>query len=147
MEKQGVVSAVTGNGTWQSQYGLFYKFEVAFDNGDVGTYMSKDANQSKFVVGQQASYLYEGKQASNGQTYYNVKVPQVQGAGGGGGGFKKDPEESKRIVKQSSLKLAVDLCVNSHIRQDEILNYADIFTRWVYGENIMMPIREEKLNF
>jgi hypothetical protein len=147
MEKQAVVTAVTGNGTWQSQYGLFYKFEVAFDNGDVGTYMTKEVNQNKFVVGQKASYLYEGKQAQNGQTYYSVKVPQPAQGGGGGGGFKKDPEESKRIVKQSSLKVAADLSINGQIRHEQILEYADIFTRWVYGENVVLPMRESDSPF
>jgi hypothetical protein len=147
MEKQGVVTAVTGNGTWQSQYGLFYKFEVAFDNGDVGTYMTKEPNQNKFIVGQQAAYLHEGKQASNGQTYYSVKVPQMQSAGGGGGAFKKDPETEKRIVKQSSLKVSSDLAINGHIQASQILEYADLFTRWVYGENVSMPNNDLPLGF
>jgi hypothetical protein len=146
MEKQAVVTAVTGNGTWQSQYGLFYKFEVAFDNGDVGTYMTKEATQSKFIVGQKATYLHEGKQASNGNMYYSIKVPQVSQFAGGGG-MKKDPETQKHIVKQSSLKVSTDLCIHGHIRKDQILEYADLFTRWVYGENVIIPAQESDLPF
>ena len=47
-KKTGVVTAVTQNGTWTSQqYGkTFYKFEITFDNGDMGEYSSASASRS-----------------------------------------------------------------------------------------------------
>jgi hypothetical protein len=41
MEKTSKVTNVAGIGTWNGQYGVMYKFEVSFENGDSGQYMSK----------------------------------------------------------------------------------------------------------
>ena len=48
-QKKSIVKSVTPNGTWEGQYGLMYKFEIEFENGDVGEYLSKSENQDKFV--------------------------------------------------------------------------------------------------
>ena len=40
-QKKSTVTNVQSNGTWDGQYGLMHKFEVSFENGDVGEYLSK----------------------------------------------------------------------------------------------------------
>lgn len=124
--KKSVVTAVTGNGTWESpQYGMFYKHEVAFENGDVGEYSSKDQHQSKFVVGQEAEYTLTSAEY-NGNTYYRVKPAQPQGgySGGGkfGGGGKADPERELRIVRQTCMKAGVDLICHDKVSPSEFWN-------------------------
>jgi len=58
--KTSKVSMITANGTWESQYGLMYKFQVVMQNGDTGEYLSKSQDQNKFILGQEASYEYTG---------------------------------------------------------------------------------------
>ena len=39
--KKSIVTRVTGNGTWEGNYGLMYKFEIEMENGDIGENLSK----------------------------------------------------------------------------------------------------------
>ena len=47
MIKKSVVVAAQPNGTWEGKFGLMFKHEIAFENGDSGEYSSKDQNQTK----------------------------------------------------------------------------------------------------
>ena len=60
--KKSIVKSITPNGTWEGSYGLMYKFEIEFENGDVGEYLSKSENQDKFVVGQETEYQFKDGQ-------------------------------------------------------------------------------------
>lgn len=55
-------------------------FIVEFANSDKGYYNSKNANQTKFVVGNVADYSIEEKQGSKG-VYYKITTPQDPGIG------------------------------------------------------------------
>ena len=90
-----------------------YKFEIGFDNGDVGEYSSKNQEQNKFVIGTNADYEYtDGKFPKVKPVYikpdnFNQSSPQ------------KSDEVQKLIVKQSSLKSSVDY--NSNCSTEEVL--------------------------
>ena len=71
MEKKSKVNGVSANGTWDSKYGTMYKFEVSFENGDVGEYNSKTQDQTKFVIGQEAEYSITSREY-NGNTFYTI---------------------------------------------------------------------------
>ena len=61
-QKKSIVTNVQSNGTWEGKFGLMYKFEVSFENGDTGEYLSKSENQDKFVVGKETDYQFtDGK--------------------------------------------------------------------------------------
>lgn len=68
-------------------------FVIVLDNGDEGFYTSKNENQTKFVIGQEAEYNIEQKQGSKG--FYN-KITTPQSEGGkpsfGGGRPQQDPK-------------------------------------------------------
>jgi hypothetical protein len=132
MEKTSKVTNVAGIGTWNGQYGIMYKFEVSFENGDSGQYMSKSQEQTKFKVGQDATYTIEGKDF-NGQTYYTVKpVMQQQSFGGGGKpAYQKDPETEKRITRMSVLKCATDLVINGEIKIHDLTKVATFLEHYV----------------
>jgi hypothetical protein len=132
MEKTSKVTNVAGIGTWNGQYGVMYKFEVSFENGDSGQYMSKSQEQTKFKVGQDATYTIEGKDF-NGQTYYTVKpVMQQQSFGGGGKpSYQKDPETEKRITRMSVLKCATDLVINGEIKIHDLTKVATFLEHYV----------------
>jgi hypothetical protein len=141
MEKQAVVTSVQGNGTYQGQYGLLYKWEVAFDNGDYGTAMTKEERQSTWVVNKEVKYDLQTKEY-NGRQYFNVKAVQEKPAGGysgGGSKYAKDPETEKRITRMSVLKAATDLVISEKLSMGELLIYAEVFEKWVYGEPVKMP--------
>ena len=143
METRSKVTQVTGNGTWNSQYGLLYKFEVHFENGEYGTYMSKSLEQNKFIVGQEADYTRYGKQSSNGAMYYTIKPvqPQQQFGGGGKPAYQKDPETEKRIARMSVLKVAGDLVVNGVVKMHDLTKVASFLEQYVMtGQDTMTTI-------
>jgi hypothetical protein len=132
MEKTSKVTSVASNGTFNSQYGMLYKFEVNFENGDSGEYASKSQDQTKFVNGQEATYTITSKQW-NDRTFYTIKPAMAQ-ASSGGGGFAskpKDPETEKRITRMSVLKASIDLVTNGNIELRQALAYAKIFEAYV----------------
>lgn len=142
METRSKVTQVTGNGTWNSQYGLLYKFEVHFENGDYGTYMSKSLEQNKFVVGQEADYTRESKQGTGGAMYYTIKpVMAQQQFGGGKPAYQKDPETEKRIARMSVLKVAGDLVVNGVVQMHDLTKVASFLEQYVMtGQDTMTTI-------
>lgn len=141
--KKGVVTSVTGNGTWDSKYGTMYKFEVSFDNGDAGEYNSKSQDQTKFVIGQEAEYTITSRDY-NGNTYYTIKPAQPAG-GYTGGGYKAkaDPEKDKRIAKLAVLKSATELVVADKIGRQDIFVIADEMMKWVYDEKVTIGRKPE----
>ena len=124
MIKKSKVTNIQSNGTWEGKFGLMYKFEVEMENGDTGEYSSKSKDQDKFVTGQEVEYEFVGGQ------FPKVK-PVYQKPQSFGGGFKEDPNRQRLIVKQSSLKSAVDFCDSSKCGVEDVLKIAQRFTDWV----------------
>lgn len=134
--KKSTPVRITGNGTWESQYGLFYKFEIEMQNGDIGEYSSKSADQTKFVQGQETEYEWHSRNV-NGNVYHNIKpVKQEFQPNRSGGGFQKsnNPDRDVQIVRQSSLNRATDLCINGKIELADVLVYAEVFVNYVQSE-------------
>jgi len=124
MNKTSKVTAVQANGTWQGNYGLMYKYEVTFENGDTGEYSSKTEHQTKFKIGVEAEYtITEGQ-------YPKVKPVYVQG---GSAAWQPNPERDLKIVKQTCLKAAVELCGFGEIKMQDLLTTADNLVSWVNG--------------
>ena len=126
MIKKAKVTSVQANGTWQTKDGskTFYKHEVAFDNGDCGEYSSIAVEQTKFVVGQETEY-----------EYIDGKFPKVKPVSNfQQGGFSAAPKSDKvqeYIVKQSSLKCAVDFVIANGGDTKRVIDIAEMFTEWV----------------
>ncbi len=57
MQKNSRVTRVTGNGTWDGNYGLMYKFEIEMENGDIGENLSKTP-ECRFKEGQVTDYEF-----------------------------------------------------------------------------------------
>lgn len=125
MIKKSVVKSAQADGGWNGKYGYMYKYEIAFENGDSGEYSSKSAEQNKFVVGQETEYTLEAGQ-------YGNKIKPVNNFQQGN--FSAAPKSDKvqeYIVKQSSLKCAVDYVIANGGDTKTILDTAEIFTNWV----------------
>ena len=140
MVKRSVVKQAQANGTWEGKFGLMYKHEITFDNGDSGEYSSKEQNQTKFVVGQETEYEFtDGK-------YPKVKPvnnwqPNTQATS------TPKPTNDKvqeYIIKQSSLKCAVDYVIANGGDTKKVLDTAEIFANWVLkGEKpLQAPIED-----
>ena len=124
MTKKSVVTQAQANGTWEGKFGIMYKYEISFENGDSGEYSSKSQDQTKFVVGQDTEY-----------EFIHGKFPKVKPVNTfQQGGFTPKPSNDKvqeYIVKQSSLKCATDFVIANGGDQSKVIDIAEIFTNWV----------------
>tara|TARA_B100001094_G_scaffold162653_1_gene157399 strand:- start:5871 stop:6314 length:444 start_codon:yes stop_codon:yes gene_type:complete len=130
MNKKSKVTNVQQNGTWEGNYGIMYKFEVAFENGDAGEYSSKSQDQNKFVVGNETDYEYiDGKFPKVKPLWINPQQVQTKTAP-----TQNKPQANNdvqdMIVKQSSLKAAVEFC-DKNCTIEDVIDNAEIFYKWV----------------
>lgn len=126
MNKTSKVKSVQANGTWEGTYGIMYKFEISFENGDVGEYSSKNQDQNKFIQGQEIEYIYTGGNYPKIKPVYTQPAPSFS---------NKSEETSLKIARQSSLKVACDLCIASGEIED-LLPMAERLTKWVMSGKI-----------
>ena len=141
MIKKSKVKSVQANGTWEGKFGMMYKFEVEFENEDFGEYSSKTQDQTKFVVGEEMEYEFIDGHFPKVKPVY--QKPDFV-SNGVSGSYKKDDTVQKLIVKQSSLKAAVDYCSGGNCSTSDVLKVAQEFSDWVMenknpNENNEMP--------
>jgi len=130
--KKSKVSSVQSNGTWDGNYGTMYKFEIVFQNGDVGEYSSKNKEQNKFEVGAETEYEYTGGKFPKVKPVY----AKPQFVGGGAKSFGKPDDVQIKIVRQSMLKASVDFhAINPELKPSEVdvLKTAERFVTFVNG--------------
>lgn len=132
--KKGIVKNIQADGTWKSDYGLFYRWEISIGN-DTGLYLSKEENQSRFVIGSEVSYQWDG--AKNRIKYQNPEYdkPFTSNDKQSGPSFRDE-----LIVKQNALTNAVQLFANGGCKVELITDHAEIFANWVLkGEKQQSP--------
>lgn len=102
------ITKVTGNGKWESPNGLLHKFEVEFENHDVGGVMTKDLEHKKWQVGETVGYTKEVK-----GNFTNFKRVEEKTGFGGNPNYQRAPfnpdadnKKQSMIVLQSSLAQA-----------------------------------------
>ena len=71
--KTSKVKSVTGNGTWDSPNGMFYKFEYEMEDGQTVNAMHK-TQDGNFKVGETVDYEITNQQYNNGK----VRKPEQQ---------------------------------------------------------------------
>ena len=106
------------------QNGLFYIFDINFQNGDSGQFFSKDEKQTTFKEGQETDYTIEEK--VNGQ-YKNYLIKAVRAAGGFVPGKGNPQYEHKRVA----LKCAVDLVAAGKVEVKQIPAYCESFMKFL----------------
>ena len=139
MIKKSKVTSVQNNGTWEGKFGMMYKFEVEFEDGNAGEYSSKSQDQNKFVIGEEMEYEF-----TDGH-FPKVKPVYQQTQSFSGGSYKKDDTVQKMIVKQSSLKSAVDYCSKGNCSPSDVVKVAQEFVDWVMEDK--MPDENNKMPF
>jgi len=97
-----------------------YYFNIAFDNGDSGSYGTRKDVQTQFVVGQEVEYeKFENGTFPDGTPKWKIKVPKPEwtskgGGFSGGGGAKWQPKSTREYKAEA---------VNSAwIRAVEVIN-------------------------
>ena len=132
MTKTSIVKDIKSAGEpYNGQYGTLYGFYVTFENGDNGKYNSKDPNQTKFLVGQEATYDYIPREY-NGKTYYTVKPVNPQYANVAPSGSAPAPSgthtsKDESIIRQTALKAAAEIGGTPQV----VIANAQIFADWV----------------
>ena len=121
--KTSKVKNVQSNGTWEGKFGLMYKFEVEMEDGNVGEYSSKSKDQDKFVVGKEMEYEYDGGKFPKIKPHYNK--------GNFTGGFKGNDDRQESIIRQSSLKAAVEYLKGAEASLEEVFESAEKMIAWV----------------
>ena len=109
---------------------VLYVFEVELDNGDVGKIYRK-SNDSKLTNGQDISYTINDKGSIKIVTDYQ-KNNQSQS------NPQKSDDVQKLIVKQSSLKAAVDY--DNKCSPEDVLKNAQMFYDWVMGNDVQKKV-------
>jgi hypothetical protein len=127
--KKGIVKSVQSNGSLKLQHGIFHKFEIEIGD-DVGEYLSKseDGGNKNFPVGQEKEYqLTENNFGKRIKPHFQQKSFTPRQA------FGENPERQKMIVKQSSLKVAVDYLSAKGVNMDlnDVFKTADKIVEWV----------------
>jgi len=125
MIKKSKVTNVQGGGTWSPKDNpdkIFYGFEVEMENGDIGQYSSIKQDQDKFVVGQEVEYEFTGGKFPKVKPVYQKS---------GFGGFKEDPNRQKLIIRQSSLRSAVEYLKGAEASLEEVFEAAEKMINWV----------------
>ena len=115
--KNSKVVNVQGSGMFKE----LYVFEVELDNGDIGKIYRK-SNDSKLSNGQDISYTINDKGSIKIVTDYQKNQTQSS---------PKQDDVQKLIVKQSSLKAAVDY--DNKCSPEDVLKNAQMFYEWVWG--------------
>ena len=142
MIKKSKVTSVQNNGTWEGKFGMMYKFEVAFENGDCGEYSSKSQDQNKFVKDQEMEYEFlDGK-------FPKVKPVYQQAqsfSGSSNKGYKEDPKKQKIIAKLSLIKSAQEYCNGNNCSTTDIIKVAQEWLDWVLEDK--MPNENNEMPF
>lgn len=140
--KKGIVKSIQADGTWKSDYGLFYRWEITIGN-DTGLYLSKDENQSRFVLGSEVSYQWDG--AKNRIKYQNPEYDKP---------FQSNEKQTgpsfrdHLIVKQNALGNAIQYFANGGCQSDQILDTAEMYANWVLkGEKPSKTTKNDDLPF
>ena len=115
--KNSKVKNVQGSGMFKE----LYVFEIELDNGDIGKIYRK-SNDSKLTNGQEISYTMNDKGSIKIVTDYQKNQTQSS---------PKQDDVQKLIVKQSSLKAAVDY--DNKCTPEDVLKNAQMFYEWVWG--------------
>ena len=127
-----VVKSVKPDGSFESQYGHFYKWLVEFENNYVGEYLSKTETQNKFVEGQEVEIEVTTREY-NGTTINKIKPAST--FQGGGKSFTAAPKDNKTqeyIIKQNALTNACNIVGEADI--PKIIEIADAFKEYVLND-------------
>jgi hypothetical protein len=105
--KRSTIKQVISNGTWESNYGMMYAYELHFESGDVANFSAKTAD--KFKEGEVLDYHHTGRNDRNGtpmaKVVFNQQLPIEQPKQNY---LTPSDDRQKSIEMQMCYKLAID---------------------------------------
>lgn len=126
-----LVKSLKQDGSFESQWGTFFKHIIEFDDGMIAEYLSKSESQNKFIVGQ-ATEIDLTTREYNGKTINKVKPvsPDFNPSNNYSNNSKDNVQEL--IVKQNALTNACNIVGESDVAK--ILEIAEAFKEWVLND-------------
>ena len=128
--KQSKITSVQGTGTFKD----LFKFEIAFENGDVGTIFKK--SQNPFVaVGDRVEY-----EITDSGKGHKIAIKNKLDAPNNPAGSQPQSFDDRQllIVRQSQLKMAFDILTASgnvgddpHVFASNVIDMCEILTKYV----------------
>lgn len=126
MEKSKI-KTLNFNRVYSGKNGEVTVYNATMENGQFGElHTTKD----KYKVGDEINYELDSRQY-NGNTVWSIKVKTPPTALFGGGKGVVNETRELAIIRQSSLKAAVDLVIAGHIKFDQLISCADRFVNYV----------------
>lgn len=131
MEKTSKIVKAYEPKKWTSKEGATFWFRnIEMENGDKGQIGSKEEQPDFLKVGVELIYTITTDETGS-------KLKRVQLKKDGFKSFGRSPEERKEIVRQSSLKCALDYYVafgrsdGKKVSPSDVIEMAEMFTEWV----------------
>jgi len=125
--KKAKITSIEKKPDFQTNDGkTLYVFELELDNGDKGA-IFKQKDNPYVEVGQEITYEINDRGS--------IKIQREGGGFAPKQSFKKDSNVQEYIIKQSSLKCAIDLVVAEKIEPHEWEKMANSFVEWVHGKS------------
>lgn len=104
--KRSTIKQVISNGTWESNYGMMYAYELHFESGDVANFSAKTAD--KFKEGEVLDYHHTGRNDRNGTPMAKVVFNQQAMEAPKQNYLTPSDDRQKSIEMQMCYKLAID---------------------------------------
>lgn len=135
---QSRILSITGNGTYNGNYGMMYKYEMNLENGNCGEYMSKSYTSIEnlpFKVGDVIEYEFQDGD------FPKIKKPRKYDPNFKGFQGKNNPKTALEIARQSSLQRSLEYLTHNktNFEPKEVITLADYFADFVInglGSNI-----------
>lgn len=132
--KTSKITNVTANGTFDSQFGKMYKFEVEFENGEYGEANCKTADQKTWLVGQTVNY----ELTPNANPKFAGKLKQIKENPINGSPMPSNTglDVQSLIVRQNALTNSVGFhsFIGNKCSEKDITDTAEKFYNWVMGK-------------
>lgn len=106
---KAVITQVQGNGTFDSQYGVMYKYHVEFDNGDLQAEATSKTSPPPWKEGDTVWYEVTGEFRGLAKVKISRQDPAASKFGGGGVARREDPDLQKRIENSWAIQTAVQI--------------------------------------
>ena len=103
--KRSTIKQVISNGTWESNYGMMYAYELHFESGDIANFSAKTPD--KFKEGEVLDYHHTGRDDRNGTPMAKVVFNQEAAPARQNYSAPSD-DRQKSIEMQMCYKLAID---------------------------------------
>lgn len=138
--KKSLVTKVErqSQGDYTNKEGVpMYKFYVEMQNGDKGTYQSKDPQKPKFVQGQEAEYYLDVMTSEKNPDWKGFSLRHYSPKPSGGSTYrKKTPEEQKSIIYNVTLNECLDFFIDYFERNSKKIEIENDIIRGIYNHAI-----------